>query len=468
MSRSRKKSIKTAKQKILTKLPWFDLTVEIYRRAVAFLANVVKKEWKNVSSVSGKEQVNLVERLTHQSKKSPNPPYDFDSRFYKFPSYLRRRAIQEAIGYVSSYVAQVQRWENKKGKKGKKPQWNPEPKVYPAFYKDNMWEYLQNGLAKLKLWNGKEWLWYDVEFEPVENLDVRFDNTEMRSPSLVVKENGIWLCIPFEKKVKYHKVRFGRPVLAIDLGVNPFAVCSVVASDGTILGREFIDLPREKDRFWKLAGRIAKKASQTKYLNAGFAKHLWRKLKNISDYIAHVVSKRIAELAEEYGCFALVFERLGKRKVKGNSKGARKLRKKLRLWLYGRIQKYAYYKAKWKGIRTYYVNPKGTSKYAFDGSGEVERFQNAKLAKFTNGKIYNANLSASYNIGARFWIRELTKTLGETQGCSHWAKVPGGNGGPPPVLASLISMVRDGCRKAPFTRPLLYAGQYETATRTLV
>ncbi|MEA5504309.1 hypothetical protein VB735_14535 [Halotia wernerae UHCC 0503] len=56
------------------------------------------------------------------------------------------------------------------------------------------------------------------------------------------------------------------------------------------------------------------------------------------------------------------------------------------------------------GGKVVFVNPKYTSAYAFDGSGKVRRSKiNYSLAVFKNGKQYNADLSASYNIGARYW-----------------------------------------------------------------
>jgi putative transposase len=56
------------------------------------------------------------------------------------------------------------------------------------------------------------------------------------------------------------------------------------------------------------------------------------------------------------------------------------------------------------GGKVVFVHPKYTSAYAFDGSGKVRRSKiNYSLAVFKNGKQYNADLSASYNIGARYW-----------------------------------------------------------------
>ena len=68
---------------------------------------------------------------------------------------------------------------------------------------------------------------------------------------------------------------------------------------------------------------------------------------------------------------------------------------------------------------------KGKPKLACDGSGAVVRNpENHSLCTFRTGKQYNCDLSASYNIGARYFIRELLKPLPETERSSLEAKVP--------------------------------------------
>ena len=67
----------------------------------------------------------------------------------------------------------------------------------------------------------------------------------------------------------------------------------------------------------------------------------------------------------------------------------------------------------------------GTSKYAFDGSGEVARGKDAdlgtySLCRFPTGKVYNCDLSAAQNIGARFFLREYAKL----PGCPGLPKTP--------------------------------------------
>ena len=78
-----------------------------------------------------------------------------------------------------------------------------------------------------------------------------------------------------------------------------------------------------------------------------------------------------------------------------------------------------------KGMRIARVCAWKTSALAFDGSGKVERDpDNHSLCTFTNGKRYNCDLSASYNIGARYFIRELTKPMPATAWSVLEAEVP--------------------------------------------
>ena len=61
----------------------------------------------------------------------------------------------------------------------------------------------------------------------------------------------------------------------------------------------------------------------------------------------------------------------------------------------------------------------------YDGSGAVTRdWEDYSLCTFQTGKRYNCDLSASYNIGARYFIRELLKPLPVTERSLLEAKVP--------------------------------------------
>ena len=95
------------------------------------------------------------------------------------------------------------------------------------------------------------------------------------------------------------------------------------------------------------------------------------------------------------------------------------------MWRKRDIQKRCGQQAHRKGIRISRICAWNTSRLAFDGSGKIDRdIQDHRLCTFQNGKRYNCDLSASYNIGARYFIREILKPLPATERSLLEAKVP--------------------------------------------
>ena len=47
-------------------------------------------------------------------------------------------------------------------------------------------------------------------------------------------------------------------ICSVDLGINTDAVCTIMQSDGTVLGRKFINFSSEKDRMYRVLGRISR------------------------------------------------------------------------------------------------------------------------------------------------------------------------------------------------------------------
>ena len=69
-------------------------------------------------------------------------------------------------------------------------------------------------------------------------------------------------------------------------------------------------------------------------------------------------------------------------------------------------------------------------------------------AEFSTGKIYNCDLNASYNIGARYFIREIIKSLPVTKGQQLLAKVPEAVYRSTCTLSTLISLNAELCAAA--------------------
>jgi len=341
-------------------------TVEIYRQAVDFLIGVALEEWNALKEIERSlEKQRAIECVIHHTKSNPCPKYDFDSRFGKFPSYLRRAAITEAVGKVSSYKSNYANWEG--NPQGKEPGIPVAGYIYPAMYRDNCFVRTGTYTARLKVWIRNTWDWLDVQLRKsdVDYIQRHCATRKECAPTLRRRGKNWYLDFTFEENVKLEDKPIDRQIIiGVDLGINNACTCSAMLSDGTVIGRKILSLPREKD--------------------------------------------------------SLVFEHLD---TQGKKRGSKKQR--LHHWRAQAVQRIVADKAHRDGVRVRRVCAWNTSKLAFDGSGEVERDEhNYSMCTFKTGKRYHCDLSASYNIGARYFIREILKSLPAKARLGMEAKVP--------------------------------------------
>ena len=134
----------------------FKDTARIYRKAVDYLIKVVDCNWSIIYAEKGSRRLNVVEALIHKTDSNPNPQYDFDEKFYKFPSYIRRGAINEAIGRISSYRTILEKWES--NPKGKRPSFPSVGSTCPCMYKQEMYRKAGKYQARLKVFIRNTWV----------------------------------------------------------------------------------------------------------------------------------------------------------------------------------------------------------------------------------------------------------------------------------------------------------------------
>ena len=68
-------------------------TLDVYRSAVSYLTEIYAHVWEELERIAEtKKRFNEAEHLIHTTKKN-QARFDFDIRFQKMPSYLRRAAI---------------------------------------------------------------------------------------------------------------------------------------------------------------------------------------------------------------------------------------------------------------------------------------------------------------------------------------------------------------------------------------
>ena len=400
----------------------FKQTVAIYRNAVDYLIAVCHENWESISSIEGAlNRQRYVETLVHATKNNPNPKYDFDEKFYKMPSDLRRGAIREAIGKISSYKSNLANW--KLNPNGKKPSMPNAGFIYPSMYRTVMYNQTGEYEAQIKVYVRNTWDWISVALRK-SDMDYIYrhcKNRKMCAPTLQKRGKEWFLDFPFEEKVPLTKESMkNQTVVAVDLGIHTSATICVMRSDGTILGRHFCKFPKEIDCLTHSINRI-KKAQQNGNQKTP---RLWARAKGMNHDIASKTANAIMDVAILYSADVIVFEHLDKN---GKARGSKK--QKLKLWRSQEVQSIVTNKAHRLGMRISRICPWGTSKYAYDGSGAVLRgedggFQTYGLCKFKNGKTYNCDLSASYNIGARYFIRGLLKSEPERVRLQLEAKVP--------------------------------------------
>lgn len=404
----------------------FKETVALYRAAASFLVKVCLTEWDAIGSAGSQlSKVNLVEAMTHRTSKRPQVPYDFDERFYKFPSYLRRSAIAEAIGKVSSYKSNLANWESSDPEtRGKRPRIESSGNTFPCMYRTEMFQETDDPYTvrtKVFIRNTWDWLTVSLRKGDADYITRRCASRKKLAPTLLKRGKEWFLAFPFEEKVTLGKEPVTETTIAAaDLGLNNSACVSVMRPDGTVLGRHFLKLPKEYDCLAKATRRI-KRAQQH---GARKTPGLWAVAKGINDDIAVKTARFIIDTAVLYNCDVIVLEHLD---LKGRKRGSKKQR--LHLWKAMYVQDMVSVGAHRLGMRVSRVNAWGTSRLAFDGSGRTERGRNAGLAsyslcRFKSGKTYNCDLNASYNIGARYYIREILAGLPERDRLRIEAKVP--------------------------------------------
>ncbi len=399
----------------------FKETVKIYRNAVDYLISVCLENWDAVLEHSGKNKLTYIETLTHMTKDNPSPVYDFDMKFYKMPCYLRRSAINEAIGKASSYMSSLTNWQTNRN--GRKPSFPKAGYVFPSMYRTGMYQQTGDYEAQLKVYIRNTWDWITVGLRKpdIDYIHRYCKDRKACAPTLQKRGREWYLDFPFEEDVKLNDEPVAdRTVIAVDLGIHSAAAVSAMRSDGTILGRHFCKLPKETDRLAHSINRIRKAQQHGSRRCPG----LWAKAKGISHDIAVKTADFIMSIAVLYDADVIVFEHLDR---KGKVRGSKKQR--LKLWRSQEVQSIVANKAHRLGTRVSRVCAWGTSGLAYDGSGYVSRgkeagFKTNALCRFQNGRIYNCDLSASYNIGARYFIREILKSLGESLRLGIEAKVP--------------------------------------------
>ena len=359
-------------------------TLDVYRSAVSYLVEIYVQVWEGLEGIlEAKKRFNEAEHLIHTTKKN-QARFDFDIRFQKMPSYLRRAAIQHALGSVFSYKTRLGLWE-KTGQRESKPKLVYENHAMPVFYRDVMYREDKEGkdAAYLKLYDGHDWKWFHVRLRhtDMEYLRKNWSGKKASAPTLEKRHRKYFLRFSYTEDVILTKAPVEEQIICgVDLGINTDAVCTIMRSDGTVLGRKFIDFPSEKDRMYRVLGRIRKFQREHGSVQA---KSRWAYAKSLNIELGRKIAGAVTKYAKENRADIIVFEYL---EIKGKISGKKK--QKLHLWRKRDIQKRCEHQVHRNGIRVSRICAWNTSRLAYDGTGTVARDPKNHSLCITGGTAY--------------------------------------------------------------------------------
>ena len=390
-------------------------TLALYNSALNYVCDVVLKHYDEINELNNLEGRMYLEHLIHNTKNNI-AKYDFDSIYYKLPCYLLRDIESKAIGHIFSYKSNLDNYKKERynkisnGKKFKKLEPSlAKCNLLPSFYKGNMYKMISDNKIALKIYEDNDWKYEEFKLKKNDLKYINKINGKRYNPEIKIIGKKIYIKFTFEiEDLKLQNKELNKRIICgVDLGVNNDATISIMNYEGTILGRHFINT-NNKDLMNHLLNKkrkIQRNSGNYKYLRN---LHINNKINSINENIVNHTANQIIKICLSYGVDVIVFENL-RHKFK---RAKRSFRARLHRWRKIAVYNKAYEMAHRNGIRVSTVNPNGTSKYAYDGSGLVERDNdNYSICKFVSGKTYNCDLSASYNIAARYYIRETLKPL---------------------------------------------------------
>lgn len=384
-------------------------TVAIYRDIVRRLISIVNLHWKEIAACEAKQR--YVEQLFHATKDNPDPKFSkffgLGTKLYKFPSYLRRAAINDAIGHVSSFHTRYHDWQGgiRKRRTTLPPRLNTSCGVYPDLYKNQCIKIAADYQSvEIKVYKNNDWVWESVTISCLARRHV-IPGVKQLSPTLVVRNGSASLSVPYW--IPSTKTKKTNKCCGVDIGINTTAVCSIVDESGLVHARQFIHDGKSLDKRDKHLARIRRKARLTKKLHKGFAKVHYRKAANISKNIAFSTAKQIINFALNNNATTVVIENLRNWKPKGGKRKS-SLKQRFHGWVKSAIADRLEQLWQEHGVKIVSVYARGTSSFAYDGTGKVKRDRdNYALGTFSTNKRYSIDLNASYNISARYIAYKL-------------------------------------------------------------
>ena len=366
-------------------------------------------------NLSNQNCLRELEKLTIKSKTGETPT---DYIEQDIPMYLRRAAINQAIGYVRSYQTALNNQKIRSSTEllNKTLNENQETKItlnkaiafhspillYKGMYKD-----LYEDSITIKLFDGKNWRWFPTKIKTekiknTKNKETKInENVEILSPSIVVKKELVMLHIPIKEEIedvtpiKERMKQEQVQVCGISFSnTDSFVICVAINENKDIIKTKFIKGGNEyRNATHTLLAKIKKHKQNGQKFTPRDHKHYWEKLNNISDYYAHKVSKEIIKFCTNNNIKIIAIADMEEDVSKHFGK---KVGKYSPIYLRKRIVQYLQYKAFKQGILITKVRRNYTASKCYICRSQVKRNNNKYICE--NGHQGDYFFNSAMNI----------------------------------------------------------------------
>lgn len=282
----------------INNVEYLQRTQNIYNQGILAYYNLLLENLEFLN-LSNQYCLRELEKLTIINREGVKPQYYIE---LDMPVYLRRAAINQAIGSVRSYISRLSRYEKQGKYEQSEPSKTKEFNCKMVFYK-GMYKDLNNSSVMLKLWNGNTWDWYKCKLKGRDFAS----SFETLSPTLVIHSNYIMFHIPVKQiindvtPVKERMQDEQLKICAISFSnYDNFAICTILDNKGSFIESNFIKGGNKyKDKTSRITSEIKKHRQTNKKLTVKDHKRYWEKLKRIDDYTSQKVSKQIIDFCLE-------------------------------------------------------------------------------------------------------------------------------------------------------------------------
>lgn len=365
---------------------WIRETQELYNEILKFYYQIIL-EYSELTVLDNQKLLRELEKMTIVGRDKKDVPHPLTWK--KVPLYFRRAAINDAIAAAKSYLSREEQLSPTQ-------QFFAGILLYKGTYKE-----LDSKHIVMRVFGDERWQWIRCRLSG----NALSKDALWLSPRVVCRERKVELHIPVRENVsdgRTLKKRMDSQLKICSLQFSnrdAFVICCSMDREGDVLGAKFIRGGNNyRIRCQRYLTKIEKSRKATKGDPSNRANmRYWKKLKNMSDDMAHQASHEIIDFCRDSEISVLVLPKYGAEYTK-------RVMMTTGFWspvyLSYKIVDKLKYKAWNAGILVVEVEASNISKYcSICQSNTVFR---GEMMRCESGHQMNRRLNSARNLGKKF------------------------------------------------------------------